>query len=909
MLERVIGWASAHPWRVLVALALVSALAAAQLPGLRFHISAEGMMVEHDPARARYRETRATFGEEEGLTVLFRDRDLFGTDRLQAVRATLERVAALPFVARIDSLFTARNVTSRDGEIHTRPYLEPLPTSAEATAQVLADALANPLVAGNLVGRDGRSMAAIVYLREGEGDRERQAVQAVEAALAPLSGTLEQAFVIGSPYIRVAATEAMRHDQMRILPLVLAVPVLTLAVALRRPSGAVVPLLTGGVSVVWILGLMAATGTPVNVLTSIVPALVIIVGSSETTHMLAEFYEASAAGKDTGQAIRSIALRVGPAILLTFGTTYVGFLSIATSDIQILREFGLVASTALLFNFAVTVLLVPAYLALACRRAGLAAAARPPGHRLPALAAQAMQVILSRRRTTLALLVALAGACVWGAGLVRVNNDPLDYFAPDSPVMERLARLRESLAGTESFSVVVNADIRGTFQQVHYLGQLRRIQDYLVATGRFDKTMSFADFISFVHSVMEEDTSGRLPLPESDDVVREYLLFVDRAVVAPYVSEDYSRARILVRHSVSSSAALREALADLEDFVRAEIDPALHVHITGESVLTLHATDAIGFGQAKSLGLMLVVIWLLVAMLYAHSRAGLIAVVPVALPVLAVFGTMGYLQIPLDTSTSMVAAISLGICVDDTMHFMARYHHHTRAHGDQVRALVDTVREEIVPLLSTSVALALGFFTLALSSFPPVAHFGLLSALAMAVALLGTLTLLPLLLATTQLVTLWDLLTLELDPAVLERCPLFQGMRPWQVKKLVLLGGLRRFADGETIVRQGESGDEMFVLLEGKASAWQPAADGNRTHLRALGPGDSFGEIALVCASPRTADVIAQGPVRVLGLDWSRVQRLGTLFPRITSRLFLNLAAVLGQRLAGDGARTPPGPG
>jgi hypothetical protein len=315
---------------------------------------------------------------------------------------------------------------------------------------------------------------------------------------------------------------------------------------------------------------------------------------------------------------------------------------------------------------------------------------------------------------------------------------------------------------------------------------------------------------------------------------------------------------------------------------------------------------------------MIVVIWLVVTSLFVNWRAGVVAIVPMLLPILVFFGVMGFVGIPLDTTTSMVAAISLGVCDVHSLHFMARYHYHTREHGDERRALADTAREELLPIAGTSTALALGFATFSLSSFPPVVYFGLLSAMVMLVSLVATFTVLPILLSTTPLVTLWDLVTLEIKPAVLRQCDLFRGLRRWQVKRLVLMSGLRRFGDGETIVRQGEIARDMFVILDGGARAWRRDAGTPPTLLRDMGPGEIFGELALVCATPRTADVVATGETRVLVLEWERVRRLGRVLPAITSPLFLNLASAIGRRLggssscggtSGEGAQRGPEPG
>ncbi len=120
----------------------------------------------------------------------------------------------------------------------------------------------------------------------------------------------------------------------------------------------------------------------------------------------------------------------------------------------------------------------------------------------------------------------------------------------------------------------------------------------------------------------------------------------------------------------------------------------LDVVVTGNAILRMQAADAMAAGQAKSLGLMVVVIWLVIAVLFLNPKAGLLAVIPNLFPVVTLFGVMGYLDIPLNTSTAMVAAIALGICVDDTMHFMVRYNHYTRLTGDTAVAIARTLRDE-----------------------------------------------------------------------------------------------------------------------------------------------------------------------------------------------------------------------
>jgi len=284
-------------------------------------------------------------------------------------------------------------------------------------------------------------------------------------------------------------------------------------------------------------------------------------------------------------------------------------------------------------------------------------------------------------------------------------------------------------------------------------------------------------------------------------------------------------------------------------------------------------------------------------------KAGFLSLIPNLFPIVVSFGVMGIFDIPLNTGTAMIAAIAIGIAVDDTIHFMVRYNSEMKRLNDQGQAMVECIHSEIRPVLTTSVALALGFVVLAFSSFVPVIYFGVLSALVMLLALAGDMLLTPILLSSTRLITLWDMLALDLREHVLKESSLFEDMSPWQVKKIVLASHVETFPRGERIIRQNDVGRVMYLILEGRARVEMEREDGTRAHLQDLGEGEIFGEIALVDAVRRTADVIATEDTRVLAVDWDSLERIRRMFPRISTKLFLNISKILGKRLAATSAQ------
>jgi CRP-like cAMP-binding protein len=229
---------------------------------------------------------------------------------------------------------------------------------------------------------------------------------------------------------------------------------------------------------------------------------------------------------------------------------------------------------------------------------------------------------------------------------------------------------------------------------------------------------------------------------------------------------------------------------------------------------------------------------------------------------------------------------------------MVRYHQISQTEKDEHRVLEQTVLEESIPIMSTSIALACGFGALAMSDFPPIAYFGLLSAMVMLLALVATFIITPTLLSFTRLITVWDLLSVHLQTEITHSCKLFTGMRPSQIKRAILLSSVHTFAKGELVIKEGDVGRDFFVILEGAADAQITPPNEKTINLRRMGTGDVFGEIALVSNVPRTADVVAHQDLKVLVMDWDSISQITKVYPRISARLFRNLSSILGERLA-----------
>ena len=489
---------------------------------------------------------------------------------------------------------------------------------------------------------------------------------------------------------------------------------------------------------------------------------------------------------------------------------------------------------------------------------------------------------------TLLTIIAIVAAS--GIPRIQTNHNPIDSLGEDSAVAERIEHLNRHFAGLESFSVAIDSGIQDTFLHARYLQALVDVQRFIQSMDESMSVTSFADYLTLLNrALLESEQAGP---PTSNDEIAELMIFLDHDRVRAYVSEDYSQARILVRHNIATTARLKEVLKSLQDYLDQHLDRGLTARITGDSMLSLSATNRMIFGQLQSVLLILTFFVLIISFIFTDLRVGLLAAVPNIFPVIILFGVMGYADIPLNIGTTMAAAIAVGIAVDDTLHFMLRYNQELKSSKSQTLAMQQTLFEEALPVVSASVALSVGFLVFAQSAFDPVAQFGMLSALVIVTALIADFVITPLLISSLRLVTLWDLLSSRVRQQVIPRSPLFRDMRPWQIRKFVLSSTLLEFEPGEIVYRQNDDSTALYLVMKGAVEITVPSKvpGAKEPVVDQFGSGQIFGDVALLADERRKTNAVALTHTTLMVLTREAITNVTMFHPFIASRLFLNLA-------------------
>ena len=902
-MKRLMLWSEAHPAPVVALFVLISMLAAWQLPRLRIDTSIEGLMVQSGDAMAHYDATMRKFGSDRIAVIFIKDPALFSPEKLRGLEQMVSDLERVDDIEDVESLFSVNNFKSVDGALSSGPLLDWVPATIEEAERVRRDAIGNPILVGNLVSADGTATAVNLYLANASGRPNFMSTvsRQIEEVIAPYADRFDTLFQTGQPFNIWTQEQMITRDQTRLVPLSTLILLGTLVLMLGTISGGVLPMLTAGTSVLWTVGFMAAFDLPVTALTSIVPSLLIVVGSTEDIHLLSMYLEGAEgeARGDRHRAIVHMVGRVATAMSLTGLTTFFGFLSISLTEVVMMRQFGFVAAFGLGSNALVTFMLAPIYLRFFGPRSRPAQRESATTDRWFALLTDLIIVaVRGHKRLILVTAFGLGAITTLMSTRLEADNNPDLFFKEGSPLLEQVRTLRANMAGAWTLFVTVDTDEPGAFKRPENLALVERFTGFMDEQGWFDKTITLSDYIKLLHREMNDGRPEAYAVPASAESIAEYLLFLHRDDVQKFITPEFDDLNILVRHNVPSSRDMLAILDTLESKAAEIFPPSMRVNFTGTTVLVNRSAQSIATGQMQGIAFVTVMIVILMSILFTNVKAGLLSMIPNLLPVAILFGLMFVFGYPLDVGTAMISEIAIGIAVDDTIHMMAHYNESMRELQDQNAAMEATLRSEVRPVVCTSVALALGFGIFAFSGFLPIVHFGVLSALVMIVALLADLFMTPILLSSTQLITLWDRVGLRLQREALAGSRVFGGLRPAQIKTVVLLGRMVESPAGAVVVRAGEEGKSLFVVLDGEARVTvRDEAAPRALDVARLGPGDAFGEMALVEPGPRTATVEAVSPLRCIEIDWEGLERIRRLRPRIAARLFLNLARVLGVRL------------
>lgn len=902
-MKNIIQMSLKRPYLSAIIIVLIIAFGIYNLKELNIDTSERSLIIQDDPDLNYYDQTIETFISDNIEMLYIDDDNLFSYEKLSKIEELIFELEEVEGVIKTESLFNVTNFKSVDDFLNMDPFIDYIPEDQDEIDNIKNDALNNSIIKSNLISADGKKFIIKLFLDDEESKNNKLfdvvMVNKIESVIENYRNDFKDIFQTGNPFIKKTLYDTIKRERSILLPISVLILLIMLMLTIRSLHGAVLPFLTSSISVLATVGFMSLLNIPLNLLTFIIPSLIIVIGSTEDIHIISEYFEGLKLKKDRNKAIVYLSAKISTAILITSLTTFLGFLSISINKILVLRQFGIAAAFGMLINPVVTVILSPIYLRFfgpkkySVNKKGLNFLDEFSNK----ISKNISDVITKNKKLVFIIFIFITA--VFGIFIfnVRLEYDLIQNFKKNSKVKKNIDKYQENLAGINTLFLRINGNQEESFLMPYYLNKIDRLKVELEKINGVDKAICITDYIKLINKGMNLGKEKEYKIPHLKELISQYFLLMDPIETQKYITNDYNEVNIIIQHGISSSNELDRLLNDINKIMPVYAKNVGEYKLTGFQLLTKKGSSSIALGTVEGIIILSTIIFIIMSFLFLNIKAGFISLISNSFPVIFSFGLMGLLNIPLNTGTCMVAVIALGIAVDDTIHLMSKYRLDMRELQDNEKGISATIKSELRPAFSTSASLALLFFMLCISNLTNIKYFGLLSGLVIIYAFICDILLTTTLLSTTQLITLLDILTIKVKKGIL-RSKLLKGLKLRQVKELILLGAVREAEKGNYIIRQDEIGNTINIILEGSVEVSMfDKKKKRKVILTKLKEGDIIGELAVMFQMKRNADVIAQSHVKYFEVDEKGLERIEKMKPRIANKLYYNISSILGERL------------
>ncbi|WP_446011531.1 efflux RND transporter permease subunit [Candidatus Electrothrix sp.] len=765
-----------HNLITLFFLALFAGALLSQIPNLTLDTSTEGFLHETDPALLDYNAFRDQFGNTEMVIVAVKSKDIFAPDFLRKLQKLhVELRDNVPYVDDINSLINARNTRGEGDKLIVEDLLEHWPETPEELAAVKERALSNPMYKNLLISEQGDFTAIVLqmqpYSSQGEEEiddilagfaedtevntqqEERiyltdaengEVVQAVTRIVEDYRASDFEIYVAGGPVVTDFLKKAMMKNMRKFMLLVGLTIGTFLFLMFRRASAVVLPLLIVVLSLLSTLGLMATFGTPMKLPTQILPSFLLAVGVGDSVHILAIFFHRFRKNKgDKAEAVEYAMGHSGLAILMTSLTTAGGLLSFSNADIAPIADLGVYAAAGVILALLYTIILLPSLLALIPLKEGKEQSSEKAGTRLDSILSAVGHFSTGNPKAILAAMILILIISIIGITRINFSHDVVRWYKEDSSIRIASETIDEKMRGSIALEVVLDTGKVNGLYDPDLLQRLDNAAEYVeqLEKGKIfaGKAWSITAILKEIHQALNENRPEFYTVPDNPELIpQEFLLFENSGSddLEDVTDSQFSKARFTIKTPFQDAVAYTAFINEVEEYFQ-ENFPELKINSTGMTALLAQTMARVIRSMAKSYAIALVVISTLMILLIGKLRTGLLSMIPNLFPIILTLGIMGWFHVPLDLFTMLIGSISIGLAVDDTIHFMHNFRRYFEQRGDAKQAVMETLHSTGRAMLITTCVLSLGFFIFMFANLNNLFNFGWLTGLTIIMALLS----------------------------------------------------------------------------------------------------------------------------------------------------------------------------
>ncbi len=698
-------------------------------------------------------EIQTTFAKTDNLAIVIapEDGDIFTPQTLSLIQKITVDAWQVPYSSRVDSIANYQHTEAFEDDLLVEDLLySEYELTPERISKVKSIALSEPVLKSALVSEKGDVTVVNITVQLPEMDKTAEVEEVVSSINAMIDRyqraypdvTFHKAGIIAMNH---AFMTAAQDDSSTLVPTMLVVILVFLTIMLRSILSVIATLIVIIGSVMATMGISGWAGMFLSTATVNVPTLIMTLAVADCVHVIATMRQSMKNGFTKAQSIeRSIALNFVP-ILITSVTTAIGFLMMNMSDSPVLRDFGNLSALGVMVACFLSVTLLPALLKLLPIHVKMETS-QDQKHVMDRLG----DFVVSQRRALLPLSVAVIVVCASLIPLNKVNDESVEYFGQRNEFRQAADFMEERISGMTNISIAIKTNESQGIAAPDFLNTIGEFSSWLRDQPETDHVATLADVYKRLNKNMHGDDEAYYLLPQERELAAQYLLLYEMSL--PYgldlnnqINVDKSSIKMVL--TVANLGSVE--LVDLENRIYqwfAEHAPQYQVVASSPSLMFAHIGETNMASMLSTLPITLVLISALLIFALRSVRLGLISLMPNIAPAVIGFGLWALISGEINLGLSVVVTLTLGIVVDDAVHFLSKYQRARREGQTAEQAVRYAFHTVGRALWITTVVLVAGFSVLAMSSFRLNADMGQLSAIVIFIALVVDFLFLPTLL-------------------------------------------------------------------------------------------------------------------------------------------------------------------
>ncbi|OIN96275.1 hypothetical protein AUJ66_06930 [Candidatus Desantisbacteria bacterium CG1_02_38_46] len=742
MLKKLAKLVMAHPKKILAFIIAITVLSLMFFPRLRIDSEIRTMLPMNSEAVRAIEDVNEKFGGADYIIALVENEDIFNPSTLQKIDDISVKFKGLPDISEVLSITKMDEIKGVEMGIEVNPIVDRVPQTKKEIESFKKYLLSDKRYKGIFVSPDSRY--TIIIARLAPKASEAEVATEAEKIVAEIKGP-EKIYLIGPPYITKIIQDYLITDLRILLPITALIIIVILYLSFRSFSGVFLPLLTVGLSTMWTLGLIAFLNEPLTMITTILPVILFSVGTAYALHIIARYEEEIALGVDKKDAIVKSISNTGIPVFLAAITTAFGFVSNFFTALRPIKIFGLASAFGVILSFLFALTLVPILLLWFPKPKFKTDSKTGNGHQFFAGFLRILSQGVAKQKAFI-LILAIVLVAIFAIAIPRIETESnfIQYFKEGSGVRTAHNIVDEKFGGALTFDVVVKGDILDPA----VLKQIEKFEEEIKKIEHVNYPNSIADVLKDANKALNEGNPAYEKIPPTREASAQYMLLLTMggsSFLNNLITPDYREAHITARVSSARTKILKKIIKETEETAKRCFGPEVEVMITGSPFIIYEVQKLLISNQYSSLIFSFISVLLIITLIYRTATSGTFTLTPIFVTVISILGIMGWFNIPLDMANTMSGSIAIGIGIDYSCHFFARYKEERKKGATRSKGAEIAINSVGTPILFNAIAVGVGFLVLIFSTFKMLGTFGILIAMAMGFSSMGALIIFPIL--------------------------------------------------------------------------------------------------------------------------------------------------------------------